>query len=325
MGVDFRSFGCYGKLMLSREFITEGDPGVTGSGLDRWLSEGVAETKNRFGGNHRERLTSFGGYRYVWSGRRAYSLAGILLPSQDAAGRLYPFTVFGSVPATLYKAGSPLFHCALDGVYSKCQDLARIDTDQDSPASLKQRLRNSCSVLDLDAPQVADGYRRFIQETRGGDFWASLLGDSQGGLAFQIVQALVETVEQLPRDLSGVHLGLRFPLSSNVLQLDHEVAFWLDLVGGLAQTSLDGCTYFWTNSPGARSDCALYLFFADPSSAQWIALVDSSSDIDSVCYLDRPYGARPEDRMDPALRRIVENAGSSLSDYIAWARHGKTH
>ena len=57
--LEVTSFGCYGKLPLSREFIVEGSRDLPDSGFDRWISEGVGLAKARLGPRFDELISGF--------------------------------------------------------------------------------------------------------------------------------------------------------------------------------------------------------------------------------------------------------------------------
>jgi hypothetical protein len=139
-------------------------------------------------------------------------------------------------------------------------------------------------------------------------------------MRFQIAQALVETTALLRgRDPASIRLGLVLPLSGNAERAPQEVAFWLETLEGLVRRPLAGSTYFWTDA-GHPQKKSLCFFFSDPSPAQWTAIVDPTADIDTVTCLDRPYGSRPEDRMDSRLRALLEDGERPLAEFVLWAR-----
>ncbi len=112
-------------------------------------------------------------------------------------------------------------------------------------------------------------------------------------------------------------MGIRFPLSGEATALAHEVQFWLDLTARRLGRPLERACYFWTAAGAESSD--LYLFFSEPSGPQWTCLADPDANIETVSFLDRPYGSEPERRMEPALRSLADTSDARLADYLAWA------
>ena len=156
----------------------------------------------------------------------------------------------------------------------------------------------------------------------GDGFWRSL--GEQGGEdgRFTVFQALVETLEPLSRNRSRTFRGgIRYPLSrgSNI-ETALESCFWLDLTERCLGHAL-GSTWWLRSHCGAEEhDPYFFLFLSPPSGSQWVSLIDPGHDLESISYLDRPYGADPpEQRMDPNLRAILESKASTFSDYLRWA------
>jgi hypothetical protein len=125
----------------------------------------------------------------------------------------------------------------------------------------------------------------------------------------------VESVTYLRgRDPEEVRLGLRIPLALTGNAAGVEIAFWTELIRVLFQAEIPGACLFWTNEAGATAH--LHYFFSTPSSAQWSAIIDGESELETISYLERPYGGPPADRMDPALREILESGESKLSRWL---------
>lgn len=318
--IELRDFGCFGKLEMSREFIVDGARALSGSGFDHWVGEGLALAKSRMGPEFRERATTFPLYRFAWGRDRSTSLAGVMIPSRDGAGRIHPFTVFGFVPRSASDPGAPAFAHQLRDLYARCAELTESGPGLGSPAGVTEALRRIVAVAMHSEDGKVPDYDLYMEQTKVGAFWESVLGDAQSPERFQILQALVETVSYLRgRGPGEIRLGIRFPLSPQGEQVDLEVAFWLDMTAQLLRRPLEGCCYFWTPGDAGALGSALYFFFSEPSAAQWSSLVDPDLDIETMSYLHRPYGERPEDRMDPALRRVLESEGGTLAECVRWA------
>lgn len=101
--------GCHGKLPARGDFVGHGLPREVLEPWDRWLSGSLAEAGRRMGRNW-ERLFAVAP---VWRFALApglcgtLPLAGILMPSSDRVGRLYPFTIAAALPHRTALAEAP--------------------------------------------------------------------------------------------------------------------------------------------------------------------------------------------------------------------------
>ncbi|MEZ4652675.1 MAG: type VI secretion system-associated protein TagF [Candidatus Eisenbacteria bacterium] len=337
-------FGCFGKLSLSREFLVERASDLTKCGFDSWVSEGMALARSPLGSAYKERALGFPPYRFVWSGhaRRSASLVGHLTPGADAAGRLHPFSVFAVLDSEAMRSDEPAQALRLAGLHAMLEDAAGRARTCTEPAALTSLVRSLRCDLAPDTSYETAEYRSFLETRTNGELWTGVLGDAAAPGRYQILQALFETVEYLRgRAATDVHMGVRFPLPAGPAVM--EIAFWLDLTTRIFRGSIDGCCYLWnagagetpatgtslsagvpgasvsTESAGLAGSPHLLFFFSPPTTAQFVALIDPASDVESISYLERPYGGPPEDRMAPALRSVLDEPNAPLRAILDWA------
>ena len=93
--------GFFGKLPALGDFITRRLPGQFVQPWDRWLTQGLAESRNRLGDTWLDSYLVSPLWRFVLApgiaGRMAW--AGVMMPSVDRVGRYFPLTLARSVPA----------------------------------------------------------------------------------------------------------------------------------------------------------------------------------------------------------------------------------
>lgn len=317
--LELLTLGCYGKLPISREFIVEDSRSLAASGFDRWVSEGVGMVKARLGSASDQRITTFPRYRFYWSdGDRA--LTGLVSPSQDQAGRKHPFALFASLRGRVDSAAAAALQAwsLQEQLAARWDDLVAVE----SAAALRGAVRAAHGEISTADRGVLDLYRTFLADTRGDQFWTGMRGAEAGDIRFTVMQALLETVGPLARnEARAFRGGVRFPLNGGAAsQSALESCFWLDLTERCLRRRLEN--HFFLRSP-CEDDAGndhLYQFLSPPSANHWISLVDAQSDLESISYLDRPYGSEPAmARMTPDLRALLESDAASLGDYIAWA------
>jgi type VI secretion system ImpM family protein len=297
-------FGCFGKLPVSREFLVDQARELSDSRFDRWVGEGLGMAKALLGSRFDERVTSFPSNWFVWAaGSGGKLLTGKLSPSEDAAGRRHPFALFGYCDGRKTTNGPVASSMAsLEDSIERLWDRAMT---METPAEVLEAVRHETTPGELDGRPA---YESFVAEKRGDDFW--------GGTAhrYQVMQAFVETVGHLKgRDPKDVRLGIRFPLPpAETGETAHAVSFWVDMTARRFGKPLERASYFWTG-------CDLIFFFSEPSGAQWTCLADRDASIETMSFLDRPYGSDPERRMDPALKDLLDSPDARLAEYLTWA------
>lgn len=310
-------FGCFGKLPVSREFLVERSAELTRSGFDSWVTEGTALARSPLGAAFKERATGFPAYRFIWTTRgRAGGLVGELGPGQDAAGRIHPFSVFAVLENDALRSARVSEPSRLMDLHATVAGAMVRARDSDDPARLTGGVREVRASLSAEGDEPA--YRGYIDAQSCGDFWSAVVGGPLDPARYQIVQGLCETIEYLRgRNASDVRMGIRFPLPNGAGPL--AISVWIDLVARLFRSSIEGCSYFWTEGDGIDFRPHLLFFFSTPTSPQFLALIDPSSDVESISYLERPYGGPPEARMNTELRAILDDPATPLRALLDWA------
>ena len=314
-------FCCFGKLPISREFIVEGGNELSDSGFDQWVGNGVGLAKARLGNRFDQLISSFPCYRFLWSAGKERVFAGVICPSKDAAGRKHPFSLF----ACLRGKSESTLSTAIE--VWRYQEAAAAMTESlsgvESPGALRDLLRSADQSPPSNETAPEEEYQSYLNERLGIDFWQSLTDHETSDQRFIVLQALVETLAPLrkgdPRAFRG---GIRYPISnSGNVASAMESSFWIDLTERFLRRPR---TSSWSlRSPEKTEDgrAFCFLWLTTPADSHWISLVDQQSELESISYLDRPYGTEPpEHRMDPNLRTVLQSDRASLSEYLRWAR-----
>ena len=317
--LQIENLGCYGKLPISREFIVEDSHSLSASGFDRWVSEGVGLVKARLGPDFDQRISSFPRYRFYWGGDD-HKLVGVISPSEDEAGRKHPFALFASLSGKHHSAlASALQAWSLQEHLATLYDSLVTAT---TPADLRESLRAAHLELSTGSEEAHDEYQRFLAERPGDAHWRDLAEPGAADGRYTVLQALVETLEPLGRNQSRAFRGgIRYPLAGKGPgQSALESCFWLDLTERCLGRPLASAWYLRSPAEPATDNRNFYLFLSQPSGNHWISLVDPQAELESISYLDRPYGTDPPaDRMDPDLRIVLESESTTLGDYVDWA------
>lgn len=163
--------GAYGKMPALGDFMRIAPPAGFVEPWDRWLQDGMTAAKRRLGARWQEcfltapiwRFTlgpGLAGTRGVW---------GVLMPSVDRVGRLFPLTLAAPLPA----GTDPVkWHFSVATVFEELEEIA---LDALSDTMTRERL---AARLDACAPPA-----RPAQSTAGREGAALLLQEPPGGAA----------------------------------------------------------------------------------------------------------------------------------------------
>lgn len=249
---------CFGKLPLHGDFIRH-QAGQELQAFDRWVQAGLLALRGR--PDWATVWPATPARRFVWRGSGRL-LAGVLVPSRDAAGRDYPFVVA----------------CALDGREVKRQpELAPLLCAPFLAAAEALALRRwGDGATYRDVQTAVDGLALTLDAR-----------DAERRLSSSLVET---TLERLVVDGGGAWDDRRFLLLANAASLlgprsrprfalalpgddDARVAVWLALIGAM-RGGADGFPGLatWSAAPAPASD-GLRFVFGEPAGEHFLPLV----------------------------------------------------
>lgn len=318
-------FGCFGKLPLSREFLVDGARELAESHFDHWVGEGVGMAKNRLGPRFDGMVMTFPVYRFTWVGGPGVRfLVGQLEPSEDGAGRKHPFSTYALPDLRRSLSAGPLLAAALQPLHEALDQLLDRSRTCTTPAQVLDQFRGVYMDLDPESGTLRDHYAHMAGQRTGADFWARM-SDTSPAYRYQVMQALVESLAPMRgRDPGTSRFGIRFPLTARTPTAGAlEVCFWIDITARRLGRGLERACCFWSTDTDNGFGPTCFLYFSEPSAAQFLALVDPAADLETISFLDRPYGSQPpEQRMDAALRTLLDSPTATLDQYLSWAQGG---
>lgn len=105
----FHGVGFHGKVPARGDFVGHGLPRDVLDRWDVWLSGALGETRRRLGGAWERRFAAAPAWRFALTAGLCGEapLIGVLMPSADRVGRLYPFTIAAALPDTLALTAAP--------------------------------------------------------------------------------------------------------------------------------------------------------------------------------------------------------------------------
>ena len=115
--------GFHGKVPARGDFVGHGLPRAVLGPWDAWLSGALGEAGRRLGASWERLFPAAPVWRFALSAGLCGEapLAGVLMPSADRVGRLYPFTVAATLPGATDIAAVPV---ACAGWFARAEAVA---------------------------------------------------------------------------------------------------------------------------------------------------------------------------------------------------------
>lgn len=240
--------GYYGKLPLSPEFLRLHASGPELRWLDEWLQQGVVYAKAQEGMAWQERLAHARPYSFFYVPcREGRIVSGVLIASQDQAGRAFPFMSFvlfdrhgfTDAPWLIPVATSQFLRDTTTAIQTLRAGL------EWEAFSHEVQQRWAPTPRAFPAKQA---FAKFTQITTVGQWWFGdpvLANDANQAMIGRLFTQVVKARRQ------GVH-NLRFGICSDGSASHLDLSFWLYLC---LQRCADGASLdtglisFWKNEP----------------------------------------------------------------------------
>lgn len=282
--------GCFGKLPIYGDFIRHHAGGMEINEFDTWLQQGLEIPLRRGEREWKADFKKAPTYHFLFHGHSAERfIVGILQPSWDQLGRLYPFLVFLQVERAQFGNNLTLapviFQAFFEQALTLTRDVAR-GLERREISRLVERLQFSIPA-NWDAVNLLQF--DWLNATTLETFWSRLFGSFVDQRKFLLFNNLTKILLRL-RQYNPVQLmrGLRFPLSGAAVGetvLAHEVSFWLQVCWRILRKPELTPTLFWT-APPAGERRHLFLFFRRPSEKSLLPLLNLAPEPETVCALD---------------------------------------
>ncbi len=166
MSIEGNLVGWYGKLPTLGDFITKRLPDEFVKPWDAWLQAGMLEAKATFPQDWEEHFLTFPFWRFLIDRGTVTEQAwmGLLIPSADRVGRLFPFTI--ALPLD-HASGANLDLAQLDSILDKFQALVNQLLEDDLLDAFEESLAQIGSAN--PSQQALDPSRQALEGTRLAD------------------------------------------------------------------------------------------------------------------------------------------------------------
>jgi type VI secretion system protein ImpM len=106
--------GCYGKIPSTGDFVTRRVAPSFSEAWDRWLQAALRASRERLGAEWHDAYLCMPAWRFVLApgALTPGAWAGVMVPSVDAVGRVFPLTAVAALPLASLDPVAPLFSAA---------------------------------------------------------------------------------------------------------------------------------------------------------------------------------------------------------------------
>lgn len=299
----------FGKVPNVGDFIRFHADHPSVIALEAWVTDGMgfAHTKRRtWAGDFGRGSARAFVYRPPAKVQQDTVVIGVIRPSHDAVGRLFPL-MFGATNDAAPFATAPHLMPLLLGDFLEYAGYASLRADSiKQPSELESHVTSlSPPVFDARAAQAE--YAMFSQQTTVGTALSAVFGPAWTSRAPHALHTILQALEPVRgREPPDTRLSLRLPLGGAGTAA---VAFWIDVVRAAARWQRTVPSFFWDTDGGA-----LLLQLGDTPPASLAELWSPDENADLTCDL-----VTANSTVDP--NRVL----SSLPHAVAAALYDSNH
>lgn len=312
--------GYYGKLPLSPEFIRYNTAADEVYQLDQWIQEGMSHAIRVLGTAWKEDFAKAVPWNFLFfppGGRRFLVGAGI--PTQDQAGRHFPFFLFLIVDRQRFcsptylapRYFSPFLRLSMNALLTGWQGVD---------------LKGFRELLDrLPLPSLADSasaeedYGRYVRQHTVRQFLTDLAGDSGQVIKSGLMQNLKNCLEPL-REQSATRLAWSFKLPLMLSEHEpYDIAVWHDLIARAFGRRIEPAMLLWNRQPAHRAP-GLLTTFSRPFAQNFLFLLRPDLNRDSWYDPGTNNVGRQDAIGDTKVSEQESDRGAELSLHAFLAR-----
>lgn len=311
----------YGKLPAFGDFIRYNATGPEIQALDQWMQEAIYFSKRRLQPNADLAFKRAPLFHFFLSFKGSMNyLTGIIKPSRDKVGRIYPFMV-GMLcnESVMGRNCQPFLPVVFQSFYDQVGrfiDDAYIASTSDEVYERAQALQTFIQSM---KPDDDESFRSYVQSTSVNEYLSSVLeGDPQTkkNLLFKNLVDMSQYI--INGDIHSLDFGFRFPLQPSPESLQHSVSFWIRLFFSWIGNR-DTQPYAFWGAGDSHEVSNLYLFFRQPSPHTFTYMIQSKLATDLIYRMDVDGGSSsvpPGEKIPPHIKNILGSGDSTLNNLL---------
>jgi type VI secretion system ImpM family protein len=319
--------GYFGKLPNFADFIKYNASGEELLTFDKWIQEGILNSKFKFKDRWEEIYKNSPSYNFLYNCHGAKNfLAGNLFPSKDKISREYPFLTTLRFDKSLI-TGDQIFQIPLllKSFSEKMSEIYDFAVKCSNSAELNNFVENS--EFDFEIHDVMmDEYKEYLNRTELAYFWDRVLDEPDEQQKWIIINNLflfssIQNSAAGNKGLnSSVSFSIKFPLSGENDYCFLDTAFWIHLFLNIylrkKNLTREFASLIWSY-PGSGNFNSLFIIIGKLSPENFRELMNPDySGSNSIRIVDNYDTAGELNYLPHNLRTLMENKYLTLSDLL---------
>ncbi len=309
--------GCFGKMPVHPDFIRHNVGSREVVSFEKWVQEGIGLITRKHPAGWPEIYRDFPRFHFMLiGGEQERTLAGSLSASRDKSGRHYPFSVFVSAEAQLFRDMQAVVPLVYHDFFSDTEAILAEPWSSEPLALLTGRV-DGASHRDtgLTRRQLLEQQIALLQQIPVQQLWqqaAPQIGSAGRERIFSALFSALRTVVR--RGPTRTNWGIRLPIPADGSQTPF-VVFWMQIIESVLEDRSWRAHCFWSRS-GAEHPAALTVFFKPLPGSFLLQLLNPGIDDGSVLDLTREPVAPQEDLVGVDLKRLLASETATLLDVL---------
>ncbi len=275
--------GCFGKLPLSPEFIRVNAKGSTLQDFDQWMQEGLLWCRAKLGPQWRNDFLKSESWNFLFQvPKRKEWLIGVMMPSQDKAGRGFPMTLFLRIENfSGEQTLMPMLPLLLQDFLEKAKHLLQEEWKSISLVEFREKVLKLIQPDSLKQDQVRQLYHEFLHSYSLKAF-LRMCGVATQRLTESEVKVMVQKMVTENRPPINSHDGqlMSFPLIDEPA-FPFEIPFWMEYVTSIHGKHMAAPLLFWNKCP-SKGRAVLFTQDAPVAPKSFWSLLHSDQRLETV-------------------------------------------
>lgn len=313
--------GCFGKIPTYGDFIRHGTGGSEIGELDGWIQQGIAYCLRKDFYKWEEAFIQASPQYFLFHTRDARKFfVGVLQPSVDAIGRIYPFLVFLEVDCLQFGNNITIAPIVFGSFLAAAAEIAA--RSGRGIVSLSE-LHHAIAEMDFAVPRHWDTYIASQHDWLAATNLSQMLSMLYGGFEEEKKFALFGKLGEIMLKLRGYNPaqwdpGIGFPLTGGEEFMCHLMSFWLQLIWRMLHKPVAAPFIFWP-AAGVIQSRRMWIFFRPPSGELFMPILSASYESERLIKLDQ--AGRPAEESIPlpyraSLMQSLTNESITLFDFL---------